>query len=946
MSIDLKNVGSGFKRSALNENFEAIENELNNNVLRRNGLGVGEDNSMTTELNMNGQRITNVQAGTDPTDVATNSSIAGQVADANAAVADAESFANAAYNSSVNSQASADASEASRQSWNDVYVGQGSSLPVGTQTDGVRFHYTGGTYPVGEYIYLVGTTDPVTSTPWTIVSGIGPAGPQGAEGIQGPIGLQGPQGAQGQQGIQGEQGIQGPQGDQGPIGNTGATGATGPQGVQGVTGATGPAGQSYSPNDEGTFENRSTHDNEATGYSYLALDFPFNNGVIRSLNSAELTMRIESVYSTGSWSYYLGTNSALANDINAADVAGEAVTIASTASTIDIVRTTATDTVALNPSTTYYFGIVYHTGAIPASSDINLQDVPNGLDTDLPAIPTGSLFFKNSAAAADWSEAVAFGVGPQGEQGPIGIQGPQGATGDTGPTGAQGPQGLQGPDGNQGPQGDPGIQGPQGDTGPTGATGPQGAQGIQGVQGPQGAVGPTGAQGPTGDQGVRGSRSYYTSGQTSWTAAAAVAEIAPDTALTNDISVQFDTGTGFTETRVFTTGDPALISNWDLTDRSVNGNPEFVDGIDVTLRDIKTSDTGQRVEINSSANQLQSYWDDGNGLRELASIGDVSVGGDFYACNLGDSSYTRSGLIIQTADNTSATALNVNGPSNLSTPVANTTHPTLDVFAYGSGNGKHAIETQSSNGSGVYSTSTASAYPACYGEALGSCVEGVTGVSTGSGEDKIGVKGLVTSGTGVEGRASTGIGTLGYSSSGEAFRADGENGFYSNFSGTIHALIPKTSISLGTTDLGKFCKSTGIAATDGGVSSVTILADLIDTSPGTSTNAFGVIAEIATLPSDKFDAPSSMHGLGTTTYNNYVSSHYLVNLIVSGVARVLVDDVGGNAVTGTTIGSAGSTSLGSMRSYSSSDNRLTHGKFLEDKTITGSALVWCLVDCT
>ncbi|GAG15108.1 unnamed protein product, partial [marine sediment metagenome] len=58
MTISLKNVGSGFKRTSLNENFEAIEAELNSNVLRRDGVDGGA-NQMEVDLDMNSQALLN-----------------------------------------------------------------------------------------------------------------------------------------------------------------------------------------------------------------------------------------------------------------------------------------------------------------------------------------------------------------------------------------------------------------------------------------------------------------------------------------------------------------------------------------------------------------------------------------------------------------------------------------------------------------------------------------------------------------------------------------------------------------------------------------------------------------------------------------------------------------------------------------------------------------------
>ena len=37
MTVNLSNVGSGFKRSAINSNFTTIEDELNNKVLTKDG---------------------------------------------------------------------------------------------------------------------------------------------------------------------------------------------------------------------------------------------------------------------------------------------------------------------------------------------------------------------------------------------------------------------------------------------------------------------------------------------------------------------------------------------------------------------------------------------------------------------------------------------------------------------------------------------------------------------------------------------------------------------------------------------------------------------------------------------------------------------------------------------------------------------------------------------
>ena len=58
MTITLKDVGSGFKRTALKENFDAIESELNNNVLRRDG--VDGANQLEVDIDVNSQRLLNL----------------------------------------------------------------------------------------------------------------------------------------------------------------------------------------------------------------------------------------------------------------------------------------------------------------------------------------------------------------------------------------------------------------------------------------------------------------------------------------------------------------------------------------------------------------------------------------------------------------------------------------------------------------------------------------------------------------------------------------------------------------------------------------------------------------------------------------------------------------------------------------------------------------------
>ena len=399
------------------------------------------------------------------------------------------------------------------------------------------------------------------------VGDVGPQGQQGVEGLQGPQGDAGPQGIQGIQGIQGFQGDPGAKGDQGDVGPQGMQGIQGEQGLQGEQGIQGPQGI---PGDQGTQGLQGIQGLQgADGTSFTVDQVGLFSGRSAYDNEAE------------GFSYL-------------------------------------------------------------ASDHVN-------------SVGTGSLFVKASATSADWHAAIPFGVGPTGDQGPQGIQGVQG---DQGPQGIQGDQGLQGATGNQGPQGDPGVKGDQGDAGDQGVQGIpgvqgdqgdqgiqgsqgvqgdpgvqglqglqgiQGEQGLQGIQGVQGDQGPTGDQGATGDQGIRGSRSYYTAGQTTWTTTAALSEIG-GSALANDVSVQFDTATGFSESRVYTgAGVDNDAANWDIVDKLEENVPTIIGGVpsafvvsggaaslsNVLVDELKTSETEDRVEISAATNDIKVYWNDG-----------------------------------------------------------------------------------------------------------------------------------------------------------------------------------------------------------------------------------------------------------------------------------------------------------------------------------------------
>ena len=58
MAINLADVGSGYKRTAINNNFQSIEDEINNNLLSKNG-GIG----LEADLDANSQKIINLDDG-------------------------------------------------------------------------------------------------------------------------------------------------------------------------------------------------------------------------------------------------------------------------------------------------------------------------------------------------------------------------------------------------------------------------------------------------------------------------------------------------------------------------------------------------------------------------------------------------------------------------------------------------------------------------------------------------------------------------------------------------------------------------------------------------------------------------------------------------------------------------------------------------------------------
>lgn len=293
----------------------------------------------------------------------------------------------------------------------------------------------------------VGPTGPAGAAgPQGPIGPVGPQGPVGPTGSQGPAGIQGPQGptgetgARGPQGYQGEAGVQGPVGPQGPVGiqgPQGPQGPVGPQGPQGVLGPVGPKGDSFVPDVVEGSSLRSTYDSQPKGFAFLAFDL----GAISFRTSN----------TPGEWSTWIP------------------------------------------------FG-VGPTG--PQGPQGPLGPVgPLGPTGPMgPTGPQGPQGARGVTPRGDWSSSATYVVDDivqyQGNQyiakltnqnvepvvgstwGAFLSKGADGATGATGPQGPQGVTGPQGPQGGLGPQGPTGPTGPQGPQGPQGATGPQGPKGL------------------------------------------------------------------------------------------------------------------------------------------------------------------------------------------------------------------------------------------------------------------------------------------------------------------------------------------------------------------------------------------------------------------------------------------------------------------------------------
>lgn len=126
MAIELDSITSGYSTEKINNNFQKLEEEINNNLLRRDGLGVGEGNQMENPLDMNSFDIMNVnnldvqglsvkgQSVDGYVEGAKEAAIAAAQSEANALVSEnnASDHADYAEAQAVRAEAAADSSDA------------------------------------------------------------------------------------------------------------------------------------------------------------------------------------------------------------------------------------------------------------------------------------------------------------------------------------------------------------------------------------------------------------------------------------------------------------------------------------------------------------------------------------------------------------------------------------------------------------------------------------------------------------------------------------------------------------------------------------------------------------------------------------------------------------------------------------------------------------------
>ncbi len=203
MTISLDNVGSGFKRSVINDNFDTIESEINTNVLTRDG-----GKALTADLDFNGNDLLNA-ANLSTSKLTLSGEEVESLSDLKGEQGDVGPEGPQGPQGTQGPQGVQGASGVDGSSFTVDATGLAvNRSSFDNEAEGFSYLAT----DVNELYIREGAVGNWSSP---IVFGVGPQGPQGIQGIQGPTG---------------------PQGIQGPTGATGATGAAGTDGTDGANG--------------------------------------------------------------------------------------------------------------------------------------------------------------------------------------------------------------------------------------------------------------------------------------------------------------------------------------------------------------------------------------------------------------------------------------------------------------------------------------------------------------------------------------------------------------------------------------------------------------------------------------------------------------------------------------------------------------------------------------
>lgn len=202
MTISLDNVGSGFKRSVINDNFDTIESEINTNVLTKDG-----GKALTADLDFNGNELLNA-ANLSTSKLTLSGEEVESLSDLKGEQGDLGPEGPQGIQGTQGPQGVQGASGVDGSSFTVDATGLAANRSsFDNEAEGFSYLAT----DVNELYIREGAVGNWSSP---IVFGVGPQGPQGIQGIQGPTG---------------------PQGIQGPTGATGATGAAGTDGADGTT---------------------------------------------------------------------------------------------------------------------------------------------------------------------------------------------------------------------------------------------------------------------------------------------------------------------------------------------------------------------------------------------------------------------------------------------------------------------------------------------------------------------------------------------------------------------------------------------------------------------------------------------------------------------------------------------------------------------------------------